>query len=786
MPVQEKTYRVLEYDKVLRRLAEHTAFSGGRQLALSLRPAFEGEEVRQRQARTREARDFLDRRAGAGLAGAHDMRPEIEQARLGRVLLVQDLLDIAATIGGARRLRTALGRDDARWPALARLGARLDPCPAVFDAIGGALDDAGEVKDGASPRLARLRRDIRVAHDRLHRQLQSVLRGEARDYLQEALITQRAGRYVIPVKADFRGRVPGVVHDTSDSGATVFVEPMSVVELGNRHRELVVEEEKEVARILRELSAHVADEADALTETIEALSELDLAFAMAHYGHELGAVAPEIRDANAPMLRYDRARHPLLDPRTVVPVDLRVGEGFRLLVITGPNTGGKTVTLKTAGLLTLMAQSGMHVPAADGAELTVFDGVFADIGDEQSIEQSLSTFSGHMTNIIDVLEHAGPRSLVLFDELGAGTDPAEGAALAGAILEWLRERRITTAASTHYTELKAYAWSTEDVANASVEFDLESLAPTYELTIGLPGRSNALAIAGRLGLPGAIVDRAREGLAVSQVEMEDMLAAIRDARTAAVEDREAAGAAREKAERWSDRLAEAVSEIEAERAELLAEARRQAEAELEAARETIAALKRRAERAAASPELAEIERQAEEVGEILATEEDLPAPEPPGPAPEPDELEPGATVRVEGFEREGELLSARGAEAEVQIGILRMSVPLTDIQVVASPEARQAALQTGGAFRPAQPGKAAPMELDLRGLRVDEALDQVEREIDAAMLSGSPWLHVIHGHGTGALKRAIREMLRRHKSVTRQRPGKPEEGGDGVTIVYFD
>ncbi|MEO8084891.1 MAG: endonuclease MutS2, partial [Ardenticatenales bacterium] len=593
-----KTLRVLEYDKIVARLAEHTAFPAGNALARALLPSPDAAEVVARQAVTREARAFLDRRDGATIEGAHDIREAAMGAARGRVLQPAELLAVRATLQIARRVKRALAHDDVRWPGLAAMAVNLDPCPAVHDAIGDAIDDAGEVMDGASPELRRVRRQLKVVHDRITRQLQAIVKGAAKEYLQDALITQRNGRWVVPVKADFRGKVPGVVHDTSDSGATLFVEPLGVVDNGNAHRELVVQEQREIERVLRALSEAVGAEAEAMDETVRALARLDLAFAAARYGRAIRGVSPDLVDAPAPMLTCQAARHPLLDPEHVVPISPRIGDDFRLMVITGPNTGGKTVTLKTIGLLVLMAQAGLQIPCADGARLAVFDGVFADIGDEQSIEQSLSTFSGHMTNIIRVLADATPRSLVLLDELGAGTDPTEGAALAGAILETLRARGIACVASSHFTELKAYAYGTAGVANASVEFDVETLRPTYELTIGLPGRSNALAIAGRLGLPADIVEAARAGLTVSAVEMEELLSDIRAARRAAIQAAAAATERRQTADRWAAQLEGGVEALAAERAAVLDAAHEQARAELETAREAIARLLKRAERAA--------------------------------------------------------------------------------------------------------------------------------------------------------------------------------------------
>ncbi len=786
--MRQKSLHLLEFDKLRARLADQTVFGGGREQALALVPAWSADEVAAAQSLTRQARDFLERRTGLLLDGAHDMRLEVESAARGKMLLPRELLELRDTLAAARRVKRPILRDAPRWPDLAVLAERLDPCSAVHDAIHEALDDEGEVQDSASAELRRVRRKKRVVHDRIVRQMEGLLRGSAAGHLQESLITLRDGRYVLPVKSDFRSRVPGVVHDVSDSGQTVFVEPMAVVELGNEHRQLVLEERKEVERILRELSRRVADAAVELVATIDQLATIDLTFAKARFGASMRAVTPDIDPAGTrPGLRFDAARHPLLDPETVVPVDVRVGSGedYHVLVITGPNTGGKTVTLKTIGLFVVMAQSGLQIPAAEGARLAVFDGVFADIGDEQSIEQSLSTFSGHLTNIIAVLEQAGPTSLVLLDELGAGTDPAEGAALAGSILDRLRLDDITTVASTHYTELKTFADATPGVANASVEFDVASLAPTYELTIGLPGRSNALAIAERLGLPLSIIEAARQGLDLSDVEMEDLLAEIRDARRKATEDRVVATEQRQRADAWAARLERALRDIEEQRAELLNTARRQAEGELDTARRAIRKLMERAERAGSGREAlkearAQLDAQVETLEEIVAERE---AAEPIVAPPEPGELVPGARVRLRALGAEGEVLEADEDEVTLQLGAMRMQVPLADVELVAAPVAeapRSAGRHLVGDVQ------TSPMELDLRGMRVEESLSQLEEMLDRALLSGTPFVRVIHGHGTGALKKAVRDTLRRHPSVTRHRAGERGEGGDGATVIYFD
>lgn len=777
-----KTLSTLEFDKVRRILAERCAFSGGRRLALALEPSSDPATVRAGLARVTEARDYQDRRGGPTLEGVHDLRPEIDGARRGKLLMPRELLEIRDTVAAARRLERAIGRERTRWPGLGALVERLEPCYAVFDAIQNAIDESGEVQDRASPALRRIRSELRIAHDRLRRQVEGILAGAARELLQEALVTQRNGRYVIPVKSEFRGRLPGVIHDMSDSGATVFVEPLATIESGNHLRQLELEEEKEVDRILRELAGFVAAESEALEDTIAALAELDLAFAAAELGAAWRAVTPEIVEGAAPILDLPRARHPLIDPERVVPIDLAIGADYRILVITGPNTGGKTVALKTAGLLALMAQAGLQIPAAEGARLGIWDGVFADIGDEQSIEQSLSTFSGHLTNIVAILAEATPHSLVLLDELGAGTDPVEGAALAGALLEHLRARGITTLASTHYSELKAYAYGTPGVANASVEFDLETLRPTYELTIGLPGRSNALAIAERLGLPGAIIEAARAGLPVTDVAMEDMLAEIKSARDRSRADAALAAEARGDAEDWARRLERAHADLEGERAEILNTARAQAKGELEVAREAVEKLLRRAEREdRAAAGLAEAAATLGEMAEILDTEIPRPSPQL---APARETLLPGSRVRVRSFDQTGDLLRVTGDSAEVQLGRMRMAVPLADLELIAGPAREEPPEAAPRLLRSA--GAAPGIELDLRGQRVEEGLERLDAYLYEAHLAGLPWVRIIHGHGTGAMKAAVRDALAHYPFITRQRRGERGEGGDGATVAYFE
>jgi DNA mismatch repair protein MutS2 len=564
----DRTLAVLEFPAVLERLARLTAFSAGRERALALRPIADHEAVVHLQRETAEA-VLLDRMGvDVPLGGAHDVRERALAASRGQMLTAAELLEVAGTIRATDRVRRALGRVIAEAPLLAAVASEIADLAALRTVIEEAIDDRGSVVDGASSELASIRREQTAAHDRLQQRVQALLRSsDVRAALQEPLVTLREGRYVLPVRAEARGAIPGVVHDTSASGATVYIEPLAIVDLGNRWRELQLQERHEVERILREISEAVGQAAEDLRIAVERLAGIDCTLAKARLAiamratdlAQVGEAQPWLRRAPAP-LRLVQARHPLI-PGEVVPISLEVGGEAQALLITGPNTGGKTVALKTAGLLCAMAQAGLPIPAAEGTEIPVYDAVFADIGDEQSISQSLSTFSGHITAIIDIIEHAGARSLVLLDELGAGTDPTEGAVLAIAIVERLRGQGVTLIATTHHSELKLYGHHTPGVMNASVEFNLETLTPTYRLTLGLPGQSNALAIASRLGMPADVIQAARAGLSSEQRDLETMLAELRAQLTAAEERALRAADARDEAERLRTDLEQRVAAI---------------------------------------------------------------------------------------------------------------------------------------------------------------------------------------------------------------------------------
>lgn len=806
--MDSRSRSVLEFHKILDRLAGFASFSLGQERALALEPTDDIRLVQEWQAETREARRLLDEKSDVFLGGVHDLRPLLEQAGRGSVLLPTDLIDIRYTLQRARSLQRTLSRLANNFPHVVDVVMRITVPQGLIDEIGRCIDERGEVLDSASETLARVRRELREAHSRLLERLQRIVTSTTNaQFLQEPIVTQRQGRYVIPLRAEFKGRIPGLVHDQSGSGATLFIEPIGVVDLNNRWREAQLAEEEEVRRILAALTEMVAGNAEAIRHTVEALGDLDLIFARARYANELRAVEPEIvpwetrkpdlhekgkRDDNpiwphpGSDIKLLQARHPLLDPRTVVPVDVYLDEDYFILVITGPNTGGKTVTLKTTGLLVLMAQAGLSIPAAEGSAITVFEHVFADIGDEQSIEQSLSTFSSHMTHIVDILERADDRSLVLLDELGAGTDPEEGAALAQAVLNTLLTRRITALATTHYSELKVFAHNTPYVTNASVEFDIETLSPTYRLSIGLPGRSNAFAIARRLGLPSTVVEQAEALVSPQSLETEAMLAEIKRSREATLAAEAEAKTAQRHAEALNADLRYRLAKVEEARREVLSQARAEADAELAAMRQEVAQIRERLASLEAFPTaqagqsrhqawLAEAEAV---LAQRAAQAQPLPSVETPAPVVVDGPLQSGDKVWIPSLQAMGEVVGIGPQEAEVKVGSFRLKLAPHRVE-----------LRQRGEHPAVQPHMTVPkasspgMELDLRGLVVDDMLVELDRYLDSAYLAGLPWVRIIHGKGTGALRQAVRDELRGHPLVSEFRSGENNEGGEGVTVA---
>ena len=790
--MEQKHLNTIEFPQILSRLAQHVTFSAGRELAVALEPSPLFAEVQHRLQETREARQMLDAHGGLPLGGAHDIRPLARNAARGAILQPSDLLDIQNTLRVGKRVHRTLARLHGEASLLADIAARIEPCEGLAAEIARCISEQGEVVDHASTKLSRIRREMRAAHERLQDRLNRIVTNPRNTpYLQEVLVTQRGGRYVIPVKADFRARIPGVVHDTSASGATLFIEPLALVDMGNRWRQLQIEERREIDRILAELSAYVAGMADELAWTVQALAELDLAMAKARYANELCAThpglfplkGPQSGIRTAPMLDLRQARHPLLDPETVVPIDVQLGDGKTSLVITGPNTGGKTVTLKTIGLMAAMTQAGLHPPVAEGSVLPVFEGIYADIGDEQSIEQSLSTFSSHLVNIVDILEHADARSLVLLDELGAGTDPVEGSALARAILSRLLAQHITTMVATHYSELKAFAHTTPGVENASVEFNLETLSPTYRLQIGLPGRSNAFAIAERLGLASGIVQAAQALVSPEEQETETLLAEIQQAHQEAMIARDEALQAQRRLDEQEHRLAARLAAIDGERAAILGEARANARQELAEVRREIGALRAEMPDVTQQVDLGE-KWLAQARARLEEKEQDVAPPEALPPVEEeerPREISVGDTVWVSGLGTTGQVTSLDGDSTEVQVGSFRVRVQKGELERRAQRKAPPVEPPVPPTFSHPSPG----IELDLRGQRVDEVLPRVDKHLDDAFLAGLPFVHIIHGKGTGALRQAVHQQMRSHPLVGSYRLGEQGEGGSGVTVAYL-
>lgn len=813
--MHEKSILTLEYPKILEKVAREAAFSASKALVMELRPTPNLEEAQHRLAYTSEANHLIDLRNDAGIQGAHDIRPYLERAAREGVLQPTELLEIHSTVKSSIFVAHMLEKLEASdFPLLRQLGADLPLRAQVAQRIEEAIGDDGQILDTASPTLRKLRFDIRGANQRLQDRLRTLVH-DFGPSLQEPIVTIRNDRYVIPVRAESRGAVRGIVHDQSASGATVFVEPLVVVELNNKLRQLQIEEHQEIERILRALSLAVGQETDALRLDVELLAEFDLQLAKARYGRLTHSSAPLLNAEGRINLR--NARHPLLTGK-VVPTNFYLGRDFFMVVITGPNTGGKTVALKTVGLLTLMAQAGLHIPVEEHSEVAVFEEIFADIGDEQSIEQSLSTFSSHLSRIIEILrtidqeihrdipeirgrlsetltgspESRRLRALVLFDELGAGTDPSEGSALARAILTYLLERRVTTVATTHYSELKAFAHEQSGVVNASVEFNVETLSPTYKLSIGLPGRSNALAIAHRLGLDETIIGQSREFLGSAGVRMENLLEGLQSEHKAAEEEHYRLNMERAEVEYQRKELEQARYQMEEERVRTINEARSQAQRELDDVRRQLARVKTDVSRVNLTRERLHDDRQ-----RINTLEEKLaPLPEP-RKAPrkvEPQEekaegpLRVGDTVRVLSFGQNAELigLSADHSEAEVKMGSMRFRVSVDNIERLSK---RQSESQQEKTRQPAitvpryEDRPEVALQLDMRGWRVEDALAELDTYLNDAVMSGLAAVRIVHGKGTGALRQAVRQQLAHHPLVKSYNPAPPQEGGDGVTVV---
>ena len=783
----EKSIQILELPRVLERLAEQAVTEEGKERCLALRPYTDADDVRRRLAETTAAVNLMTLRGSPSFSGVKPVGASLQRADMGGALNTRELLDIAAVLRSARSAREyADGREGSSATCIDHLFRSLTPNRFLEEKITGSILGEDEIADSASPELASIRRHIRSTASRVREILQKLISSNQAKYLQEAIITQRNDRYVVPVKSECKNEVPGLVHDVSSSGGTFFIEPMGVVKANNELRELQAKEEKEIDRILAELSAECAAHREDIREDYDLLILLDVIFARGRLSMAMKASEPAIAGRG---ISLRRARHPLLDPARAVANDLRLGEDFDTLVITGPNTGGKTVTLKTIGLLTLMAQCGLHIPVDDDSHIMVFKRVLADIGDEQSIAQSLSTFSSHMTNIVAILGQTDDESLILFDELGAGTDPIEGAALAAAIIESARELGALVAATTHYAELKVYAMTTKGVENASCEFNVDSLAPTYRLLIGIPGKSNAFAISRRLGLPQYIIQKAADRIDAENVRFEDVLTQLDQQRQAMEREKEQARLLRREMEESAQKARTYREQLEKERAKAVEKAQAEARAILEEARRTadqvfqeLDDMRRRQRKEedwqSANEARTNLRRQLNQAEDKLGSRAAEPVPPPTRPARVGDTVE---LVKMGGTK--AEVLSVgKDGTLQLQAGILKITARQEEVRVVegeTQKSTRKLIERTEHKLR----SLGASPEVDLRGMMTDEAIGALDLFLDNAVMGKLTQVTVIHGKGTGAVRRAVREHLKRSRYVRSFRPGRYGEGEDGVTVV---
>ncbi|MBQ6716505.1 MAG: endonuclease MutS2 [Clostridia bacterium] len=781
--MNEKYIKVLEYYKILERLKEFAVSDMGKERAMNLRPVNEEREVRLLQAQTEEAMSVIAYAGGNPMSSFTDVREYLRLSTIGATLSMKALLAVADALRACRAVRRALVTDREDTPNLNDLGSRIATNRMLEEDITNAIISEEEMADRASPELYDIRRHVRMLNDKVRDRLNSFIRSAStQKYLMDSIITMRNGRYVIPVRAEHRQQVPGLVHDQSGTGSTLFIEPMAVVEMGNELKEWSMKERQEIERILKEFSLRLAPDAPLVAKSLDIMAEIDVIFAKAYLSREMKAVEPKLNTKGK--INLIRARHPLIDPEKVVPSNLWMGEDFTTLVVTGPNTGGKTVTLKTVGLLTLMAQSGMQIPAQFGSELSIFEEVYADIGDEQSIEQSLSTFSSHMTNIVSILDTVTPRSLVLFDELGAGTDPTEGAALAMAILEHLLSMKVTTLATTHYSELKAFALGTKGVENASVEFDVETLRPTYRLSIGVPGKSNAFEISRKLGLPNHLIDAANERLTRDQIRFEDVIANAEYHRQIAEKERKLAEDAHLETQKMRSEAEKVRKEVENQREVMMKKAKEDAKKVLQKAQreaETIISELKKAKAGVTIKEhelhgmRARLQGGIDDMTDTINLKED-------DDGETIKNIKVGDKALLSHIGTVGTILSLPDSKGEVmvQAGAMKMKVPVKVLRK--APEEPKKKTKGGGSKVSVAP-RQAQMECDVRGMTVEEALVQVDLFIDGACLNSLKQISVIHGKGTGALRSGIHSHLKRHPSVSEFRLGRYGEGEDGVTIL---
>lgn len=800
--MNEKALKTLEYTKIIDQLTEYASTEMGKQMCRELQPSCDLGTIRQSQTETTDALTRVRMKGSLSFGGVKDVRGSMKRLEIGSSLGIPELLSVSSLLTVAARAQS-YGRHEKseEFPddSLDERFRALDPLTPVNNEIKRCLPSEDEVSDDASPGLAKVRRSMKIVGGRVHTQLNSIL-NSSRTYLQDAVITMRDGRYCLPVKAEYKSQVPGMVHDQSSTGSTVFIEPLAIVKLNNELRELEIQEKREIEFVLAALSSQLMPYTDAILLDLSILAELDFIFAKAALSRHYNCVEPKFN--NKRYINIKDGRHPLLNPKQVVPINIWVGDSFDLLIVTGPNTGGKTVSLKTVGLFTLMGQSGLHIPAFEGSELAVFDNVFADIGDEQSIEQNLSTFSAHMTNIVSILNEADANSLCLFDELCSGTDPTEGAALAIAVLNFLHNMTCRTIATTHYSELKVFALTAPGVENACCEFNVETLRPTYRLLIGIPGKSNAFAISRKLGLPDYIIDEAKNQMEQKDESFEDLLANLENSRVTIEKEREEIASYKQEIETLKNRLQQKEERFSEQKEKMLSKAREEAQKILQDAKDTadqtIRNINKLAKSSGVNKEL-EAERtklrgKIQDVDKKLAVKKTAA----PKKAVSAKKLRLGDTVRVLSMNLKGTVSSLPNAKGDlyVQMGILRSLVNIRDLEMVEEASITGPGLSgthTGGSRGSGSGSSKIKMsksfsvspEVNLIGMTVDEAIPVLDKYLDDAYLAHLPQVRVVHGRGTGALKAGVHRHLKKLSYVKEYRLGEFGEGDTGVTIVTF-
>ena len=790
-----KALKTLEYNKIIDKLTEFAGSALAKEMCRNLQPSTDLYEIQALQKETSDALSRIYQKGAVSFRGVRDIRGSIKRLEIGAIIGINELLSICSLLEVCSKVK-AYSRND-RDPdfedSLEAMFQALQPLTPVSSEIRRCIASEEELNDDASPALFKIRRSMRQINDKVHAQLQTMVNGSARTYLQDAVVTMRNGRYCIPVKAEHRGQIPGMIHDQSSTGSTLFVEPMAVIKLNNDLRELELKEEKEIEMILATLSARCGEETEALRDDLDLLTKLDFIFARAQLSRSMNGTQPDFNEEGRILIK--KGRHPLLDKKKVVPIDIQLGKDFELLIITGPNTGGKTVSLKTVGLFTLMGQAGLHIPAFDHSELSVFYEVFADIGDEQSIEQSLSTFSAHMTNTVSILKEADDRSLVLFDELGAGTDPTEGAALAIAILSNLHRRGSRVMATTHYSELKVFALSTPGVENGCCEFVVETLRPTYRLLIGVPGKSNAFAISQKLGLSQDIIEEAKTHLTKQDEDFEDLLADLEQKRVTIEQERDQINSYKEEIRELKQRLESKQEKLDLSCDKILREANEQARNILQEAKDyadtTIRNFQKYGKAAGVSAK--DMEKERGKLREKMSTVDKKlsaknAAPKKSHKQLTAKDLHIGDSIKVLSLNLKGTVSTLPDAKGNlfVQMGILRSQVNIRDLEKLDD------TVITGGNFSKTGSGKikmsksaSVSTEINLLGKTVDEAIMELDKYLDDAYIAHLPSVRIVHGKGTGALRKGVHNYLRRQKHVKSYRLGEFGEGDAGVTIVEF-